>query len=327
MNNTQKFLTVGAVLLSQINFDTKSAPEAHVVPSFENCQKCVVLAEQSSNRVAILDLDDNSIIWEWRPELSTVKREHLAWFKYTSEAKVVYQDNYILMTASGGAVALIRIADKKLIFYAYAGGNPHSAEVLPDGNIVTASSDGNNLKVFRTDTLHFPDKVYSQDIPLSYGHNVVWDRENKVLWTASMNQLKTFTYNFNCRQPKLFLKDSIDFSGIEAHDLFPVYGENALWISDVKHIFKYSIDKKKLEQISNPYHSVKSVSSRPEPLPVLVVFPDGTPGGWWTDEIHSLKGGSIINLPGFKLYKARWFIPNNFSYHPKAKIVTCKGRL
>jgi hypothetical protein len=32
----------------------------------DNCKKCIVLAEQSVNRVAILDLDSKKIVWEWK---------------------------------------------------------------------------------------------------------------------------------------------------------------------------------------------------------------------------------------------------------------------
>ena len=140
-------------------------------PTFENCKQCIVLCEQSVHRVAILDLEKKKIVWEWLPgQSASIKKEHVSWFTNPSDAKPVYGGQAILMNASGGGVALIRLADKKVLFYAFAGGNTHSAELLPDGNIVAASSTGNFMTVFRTDTIQYPDNVYSKQLPLPFGH-------------------------------------------------------------------------------------------------------------------------------------------------------------
>ncbi|TZF85624.1 hypothetical protein FW774_00670 (plasmid) [Pedobacter sp. BS3] len=296
-------------------------------PDFKNCKKCIVLSEQSVDRAAILDLTQKKIVWEWRAKLSGIKPEHFTWFKHISDAKAVYNGEYILTTASGGGVALVRISDKKLMFYAYAGGNTHSAELLPDGNIVTASSNGNYITVFRTDTLNFPDHVYHKNIPVAFAHNVVWDKKNKVLWTASNNKLKIYTYNFNCEMPDLLLTDSIGLPGAQAHDLFPVYGKNALWISNTTSVFKYHINTKKLEKISVPYKDVKSISSGPGGYPTLLIAPENTYKAWWTDDIHSLNEPVIFKQEGLKMYKARWFIENSFSYQPGSTIRVCNDNL
>jgi hypothetical protein len=162
--------------------------------SVADCKKCIIMADQSQNRVAIADINSNTIFWDWKPSSPAIKSDYIKWFDETSDAKLVYNGKYILTTASGGGVALIRIADKKVMFYAYAGGNTHSAELLPDGNIVTASSTGNYLTVFKADTLNFPDNVYTKIIPLDFAHNVVWDQKNQLLWSAAGNQLKSFQY-------------------------------------------------------------------------------------------------------------------------------------
>ena len=76
-------------------------------------------------------------------------------------------------------MALIRLSDHKLMFYANCGQNPHSAEVLPDGNIVTAESKSGEINTFVVDTV----KVLgakANTVKLGNAHNVVWDKKKIV---------------------------------------------------------------------------------------------------------------------------------------------------
>ena len=293
-------------------FSKASAQES--TPTFENCRQCILLCEQSVHRIAILDLEKKKMVWEWLPEQSAnIKKEHVKWFTNPSDAKPVYGGKAILMNASGGGVALIRLEDKKVLFYAFAGGNTHSAELLPDGNIVAASSTGNFMTVFRTDTLQYPD-VYSKQQPLPSGHNVVWDKKQNLLWSAAKDQLKTFTYNFNRMLPDVTIKDSIQLPGTDAHDLFPVYGQPALWLTNTTATYYFNVEKNQASKVPLPYQHVKSMSSGPSSLPTIFIHPDGAKGSWWTDEIYSTDGKVIYKERGLKIYKARWFVENAFSY-------------
>jgi len=285
------------------------------------CKKCIVLAEQLFNRAAIVDLDAQKIIWEWRPELSNVKPAHLKWFTNTSDVKPVYDNKYLLVTASGGGVALVRIADKKTVFYAYAGGNTHSAELLPDGNIVSASSTGSFLMLFRVDTTLAPEAVTGTKYTVPFGHNVVWDQQRRVLWTAAMNKLLAFSYNFNCAQPALTLKDSVSLPGTEAHDLFPVYGKDALWLTNTTHVYTINPNTRQVKQADVLQKNIKSVSSpAAAALPVIIIRPKTS---WWTDEVTDAKGKPVFQQNGLKIYKARWFINNTFSYPATSHMKQC----
>ncbi|WPU92720.1 DUF6528 family protein [Mucilaginibacter sabulilitoris] len=294
---------------------------AYAQQAIKDCKKCIIMADQSKQRVAIADVSKKAIIWEWEPANSNVKTEYVKWFSSISEAKPVYNMQYVLVTASGGGVALVRIADKKAVFYAYAGGNTHSAEVLPDGNIVSASSTGQYLTIFKVDTLVSPDKVYSKKIDIEFGHNVVWDNSNKVLWSAAMNKLKAFKYNFNCGNPDLELVETIDLLGTESHDLFPVYHENKLWLTDTSAIYTFDPATKKIAKTNFSRRSIKSISSGPSGFPVILSEPKEK---WWTDAVIDIKGNTVFEQNGLKLYKARWFLPNSFSYPLNDAFKQCK---
>ncbi|SEW40696.1 DUF6528 family protein [Chitinophaga arvensicola] len=285
-----------------------------------SCRKCIVIAEQSQHRIVIADLSSGAVIWEWKPEHSNVQPAHVKWFSNPSDAKMVYNNEYVLMNASGGGVALIRVADRKAVFYAYAGGNTHSAELLPDGNIVSASSTGNYLMLFKTDTIRYPDSVYTKKVPIDFGHNVVWDKEQQLLWSAARNHMHAFRYNFNCETPDLLPDTVFALPGTEAHDLFPVYGENNLWLTNTTHVYKFDVATRQLKEAAVLQADIKSISSAGAGLPTILIRPKES---WWTDEVLDATGRRLFIQKGWKIYKARWVIPNTFSYPANDQLHLC----
>lgn len=276
------------------------------------CGHCMLLAEQSQNNIVIIDTDSGITVWKWDPSRSGILPDHIRWFNAPSDAKWIRDGKYILMTASGGGVAMIRISDAKTVFYAYAGGNTHSAELLPDGNIVAASSTGNYLTLFRTDTVNYPSGIVSKRIPNRFGHNVVWDKKRNVLMSTSWDHIVFYKYNGKTTDPLLTRMDSVRIPGNESHDLFPVFGEDALWLTTIDHVFRFDPSTKEFRRtdlISD--RNIKSVSSGPDSYPVIIVRPKVS---WWTDEILDMNEKSVFLHEGFKVYKARWFVKNTFSY-------------
>jgi hypothetical protein len=286
-----------------------------------DCDRCIILAEQSQHRIAVVNTTSGDIVWEWKAENSNINPEHLKWFNSPSDAKIVYSGRYMLVSASGGGIALVRIKDKKTVFYAFAGGNTHSIELLPDGNIISASSTGNYLAIFRTDTLNYPTGIFMKKIQIPSGHNIVWDNSRQLLWTAAMDYLIAFKYNFNCTNPDLTRIDSIRIPGTHAHDLFPVYKEDALWLTTADDILKFNISSGKFQKLDCiEGRNIKSVSSGSENFPVIISRPKEE---WWTDEVIDKDGNSIFRQKGYKIYKARWLMINTFSYEENSRIHLC----
>lgn len=193
----------------------------------DKATKVMILTEQAKNRIVMIDQPTGKVAWEWTAADSGLSAAEQAWFDLPDEAKPVYNRTCVLVTASGGGVALIRIADKKAMFYAKPGGNPHSAEVLPDGNVVVASSTGNLLSVY---VYNGADSYVSRPaftMPVHSAHNVVWDRKRGCLWTATGAQLLKLAYNGKRTAPELTQVRSYDMAAgnTDAHDLAPVCGE------------------------------------------------------------------------------------------------------
>ena len=105
--------------------------------------KEMIICDQKNARIVKVDVNNgNKVTWEWKATASyaMIRSGAQGWFSNLSEAKPVYSGKYMLVTASGGGVAIINVSSKKAIWYDYAGGNTHSAELLPNGNVVTAST-------------------------------------------------------------------------------------------------------------------------------------------------------------------------------------------
>lgn len=280
------------------------------IPMVIHAQQRILLTEQAGQRIVLVDVAARRIVWEWKPSSSNVDTADWRWFSNPSDAKPVYDGRYILAVASGGGVALIRLADHRTVFYGYAGGNPHSAELLPDGNIVVASSTANYLTVFRVDTSGKTPAPYSSRLYIEFGHNVVWDRRRQLLWSADKHQLKTFRYNFDYEHPALQPVDSMPLPGSQYHDLFPTLNGDTLWMTNTTHVYKLDVVSRRMIRAATPQKNVKSISSAPG-YPTLVSIPQER---WWTDELTDIHGNVLFKQHGLRIYKARWFVDNTFSY-------------
>ena len=285
-----------------------------------DCEHPLLLTEQAQGRILIVDADTKEILWEWRAASASDMPNATSLMRLPSEVKTIYNRRYILTTASGGGAAIIRIADKKVMFYASVGNNPHSAEVFPDGNLVVASTDNDGfLTTFRVDTVARTGSAI-QKVPLTTCHSAVWDRTRNRLLTTSDNKLCVFTYNGNGNDPRITKESETAIpEGNWAHDLFPVYGENALWFTNNSCAMKIGGGDFSMETTDFSQAGIKSVSSGPEGFATILMIPKS--GEWWNSKVIDTKGRTIFEQSGMQIYKARWFVENPYSYPVKHDFV------
>ncbi len=288
----------------------------------------VVVCDQSSHKILILKADADwskpeSVVWEWSPEMSPqIKPEHYGWFQNPDECKPVRGTSHLLVTASGGGVALIRLADKACLFYAHIEGNPHSIELLPDGNVASVSSGGlftlwpvpEGNDAVNAETRLAPNPRGRQ-YPIVGGHGMVWDPEIEILWVLGYDELAGYRYDFNKKDPALAKEFSIPVNGTIAelgHDLYPVPNQRAFLVTGVG-VGVFDVDKKEFVSLLTPdmerqgKHRVKSMSISPEGF-LIVQSPN--PNCWWSNKISFFNNqfSALGNLPNGKIYKARWWV-------------------
>lgn len=323
-----KMISLFAVLLG-FNIALGACSDDDAAPDMKNelfqlPEKAYVLAEQSKRAIVIRDAETQRNIWSWDPYTACVPSAQQNWFVNPSEVKPVFNRRYILMTASGGAVALIRISDHKLMFYANCGQNPHSAEILPDGNIVTAESKSGEINTFVVDTV----KVLgtkANTIKIGNAHNVVWDRKNSYLYatgtiSSGVTALFRFKYNGDRTSPKLTNQTRIYTFDKESggHDLFPVYGENnKLWLTAASAVYKFDVstDTPTCEKVYD-IPDIKSICNGPDGILMLKPTEE-----WWAEGLINEKGEGLFKMGGAKIYKGRWMIDNTFSYPEEHDLV------
>jgi hypothetical protein len=269
----------------------------------------IVICEQAEARIAILDAesewsDPEALVWEWRArETASLDQKERAWFEHPTDAKPVLGGDYLLITASGGGVALLRIRDQALLFHAYAGGNPHSAELMPDGAIVTASSTGSQLQLWRLEQATQP----VQTVALSDAHGVAWDPQTARLWALGDRELVALSYLGKDAAAPLQIVERFELPMPGGHDLSRDR-RGSLLLSTHTSCFRFDPVGAQFWEIPelSGVHDVKSISEAqhlPKGLPTLYVR---AATSWWNDTIESLQPEWQRQLAGSQIYKVRW---------------------
>lgn len=303
MNNTLKITL--AILISVLGFvSCGSQSEGRQAENTSSINEVILCGD---DKVVIFDRKGSgegefTKSWEWTPqESSGLPEEFVKYFQTNDECKPVGKDR-ILITSSGGGVALVDRETKNTMFYAYAP-NAHSAAYLPGDRIAVALSTaekGNALQLFDIDgsnEILYSDSLYS-------GHGAVWVAERESLFALGYDQLREYKLkNWETVQPSLEKVNEWEIPDESGHDLF-LTADQRLLLSTTNSVWQFDISSAQFSEFE-PLKDVKHVKS-------VNWFPDTgelvyTKGeiSWWTHHVYFEKPFDTVVVEDINLYKVR----------------------
>lgn len=262
-------------------------------------------ADQADNRIRLVNPTassaDESLLWSY-PAIDEEPIEFIP----TDAKRVTHQGEVFILAAYHGRVRLIRFSDSTLVKDYPSYSSCHSAELLPDGAIVTANSNHGILRLHHSADKH-------DDLPLPYAHGVTWDKQRQCLWV-----LGDLLYRFGYAEGKLTLEKTYELpESPTGHDLFPLRSDGKLLVSNNDGLYLFDIATEAFQLLSN-LKWIKSASQHVDGS-IWISDPQRTEVGtsWQSDSVILVnptepKQRHIIS--GSKFYKARWWQAVNFSY-------------
>ncbi|TVR92203.1 MAG: hypothetical protein EA428_04220 [Spirochaetaceae bacterium] len=285
----------------------------------ERTDDILLVTEQRTNRIMALDVglewsDSKACLWSWAPEEDkAVPQIHKPWFALLNEVKPIAESSKLLVTASGGAVAIVDIERAAATWYTYVGGNPHSAAMTNDGTVLCVASDGNMLGAFRSEeSATGPAQV----LRLSDAHGVCFEpRSCQVIalggqkaivlsWDDGASGGSWLTVQREVLLPCSSGSSKRVYPG--GHDLAPSGRlPGRYYVSDLDFLWLLDVEGARFEPF--PVHGrtsdIKSISERVSDARTVVVR---AAEQWWSDTVEEIPGPRRWKLPDSRIYKARW---------------------
>ena len=281
----------------------------------QQISKELFVCDQNSKKVLLLKLDSDwndssKVVWSWSAmESPEIPENEKSRYDYLAEAKPVKQSSQLLIAGgSGGGVALVRISDQKVLFHGYGGASPHSAELLPDGNIVVASSQDNHLRLFHE--VSYSTKYVDLNLPSAHG--VVWDFKRNQIWAVGLDTLYAIKY-LAAEPSALSIAGRYALPSHEGHDLFPRMNGKTLFVTTQKSVYEFD-PKTGAFRTLEPFTrlgDVKSIAELSDNGDVAIV--QGV-FQWWSDTVMLFTPEQNKRMYGARFYKARCNAANSFSY-------------
>jgi len=282
--------------------------------------------DQASGQIVVFAPEDDdwngpsAVKWSWAPDASNGFDDRLraAWGVPT-DAKLrrnaVWGGMSLVVTDSLGLAAIVPYpAGDRRQWGLCVGGNPHSAELLPDGNIAVASSTGGWVRVYASSQSPSSD-VYAE-FAFKGAHGVHWDPRRRVLWAVGDDELVALRVEGTDAAPVLCVAHKVALPTPHGHDLQPVWGDSdRLWISTGTRVYQYVKSANAFdshypgnETISRA--GVKSVGNQPSGRVVTTVPKAGGLYEWTTDTVDFHLPDSTRTRTGAAFYKARILLPD-----------------
>jgi len=246
-------------------------------------------------------------IWSWTADSSSNLPASLRnKFLTTTECKPVNNSRDILVTSSGGGIALINIRSMDILFSASLP-NARTAEILPGNYLAVAASlspEGNRINIYALDkppsTPIYTDSLYSAS-------GLAWDDRLDLLWALGYDVLRAYSINENeAAGPLLLLKHEYKLPGRGVYDLQFIKDNESLCLTTEENVWIFDTTTKKFTRhgILGDEESVKSVTYNRETGRMAYV--STADDNWWAYYIRIAGTGRIIYQPYEKISKARW---------------------
>jgi len=293
MKKTRISLALAAMLATSCATGPSNAPKSDLLVC-------------GGDEVILLDVrGEPKTLWSWRaserPEVPEALRSK---FGSTDDCKPIDGGRKILITSSGGAVAIVDRGTGRAVFSA-AVVNAHSAELLPGNRVVAASSTGpggNRLLLFDTTS----GRLLASDELLG-AHGVVWDPERGVLWALGQTEFRSYDVSVDRATGSLLLARRLtrELPNPDGHDLRAVPGTPDLSVTTGNHVWLFHRDLLtfRLHPALGDTAGVKSVDVDPDGGATAYVKAENS---WWSEHVRFLGNDRTVDFPGKKVYKARW---------------------
>ncbi|GGD88792.1 DUF6528 family protein [Paenibacillus nasutitermitis] len=292
----------------------KAAPDANgpypldTVPSSADTEM-VVGTDQKDNKIVVYKQnsadwnDSSSVVWSWKPTAAEGFR-NIEKYTNVSDAKLRYSDFYggyvVITTASGGFVGVIDYETGESLYSRniVVENNPHSIELLPDGNMVVASSTGNTVTLYAAS--QGDSSGYYSRLTLPGAHGVTWDPKRNVLWAIGDYQVVGYEITGTMEQPILTPREDLACDlpfvqgdiGAWGHDLYPVYGNSDLfWVVTGDNVFQFNAATLSVTSDFEGYDdiysaNIKSIGNQPFSGTIIRAVPNGILNpNWNTDKV------------------------------------------
>jgi hypothetical protein len=156
----------------------------------------VVVTNDASRKIEIYDpvVENWNAVeakkWSWAPTIALgFSAADVNTFGGGTDFKLrkvpVWNNKEFAAVADNGFAAIIEYPSGQRKWSRRLSGNLHSAELLPNGNIAIAASDGGWVRLYASS--QGPDQEYYAEYPLISAHAVLWDPAANLLWVTGQH--------------------------------------------------------------------------------------------------------------------------------------------